>query len=52
MAAGSQPNHFTCLDELQQAILDFIAHYNQSARPLKWSYTVEQLERKLGTNLR
>ena len=44
-----QPNHFTSLDELQQAILDFITHYNQTAKPLKWSYTVEQLERKLGT---
>jgi hypothetical protein len=47
-----QPNHFTCLDELQQAIADFIAHHNQTAKPLKWSYTVEKLERKLGTNSR
>jgi len=47
-----QPNHFTRLDELQQAIQDFIRHYNQAAKPLKWSYTVEKLERKLGTNLR
>jgi transposase len=47
-----QPNHFTSLDELQQAILDFIAYYNQTAKPLKWSYTVEQLELKLVTRLR
>lgn len=47
-----QPNHFTCLDELQQTIQDFITRYNQTAKPLKWSYTVEKLERKLGTNLR
>ncbi len=47
-----QPNHFTSLDELQRAILDFIAHYNQTAKPLKWSYTVEQLELKLATRLR
>jgi hypothetical protein len=47
-----QPNHFTSTDELQQAILDFIAHYNQTAKPLKWSYTVEQLERKLAPNSR
>ncbi len=47
-----QPNHFTCLDELQQAIADFIARHNQTAKPLKWSYTVEKLERKLGTNSR
>jgi hypothetical protein len=46
------PTHFTCLDELQQAILDFIVSYNQTARPLTWSYTVEKLERKLGMNLR
>jgi hypothetical protein len=46
-----QPNHFTSLDELEWAMLDFIAHYNQTAKPLKWSYTVEQLERKLGTYL-
>ncbi len=47
-----QPNHFCSLDELEQAILDFIAHYNRTAEPLKWSYTAEKLERKLGTNLR
>jgi len=47
-----QPNHFTSLDELEQTILDFISHYNQTAKPLTWSYTVEKLEHKLGTNLR
>ena len=46
-----QPNHFTHLDELQQVIQDFIGHYNQTAKPLKWSYTVEQLEQKLATRL-
>jgi hypothetical protein len=46
-----RPNHFTTLDELERIILDFIAHYNQTAKPLKWSYTIEQLERKLGTHL-
>jgi hypothetical protein len=46
-----QPNHFANTDELQQAILDFIARYNQTAKPLKWSYTVEKLEHKLTTNL-
>jgi len=45
-----QPNHFTSLDELQLAIAGFIARYNQTAKPLTWSYTVEKLERKLGTN--
>ncbi len=46
-----QPNHFTSLDELQQAIQSFITRYNQTAKPLKWSYTVEQLEHKLTTRL-
>ncbi len=47
-----QPNHFCSLDELEQAIHTFIARYNQTAQPLKWSYTVEQLEHKLATRLR
>jgi len=47
-----QPKHFTSLNELEQAIQDFIRYYNQTAKPLEWSYTVEKLERKLGTNLR
>ncbi|MFL5697901.1 MAG: IS630 family transposase [Ktedonobacteraceae bacterium] len=47
-----QPNHFCSLDELEQAILDFITHYNQTAKPLEWSYTVEKLERKLALRLR
>jgi hypothetical protein len=47
-----QPNHFTSLDELQQAIADSIRYYNQTAKPLKWSYTVEKLEHKLAPRLR
>ena len=46
-----QPNHFGSLDELQQAILEFIVRYNQTAKPLTWSYTVEKLEHKLASNL-
>jgi len=46
-----QPNHFCSLDELEQTIQDFIAHYNQTAKPLTWSYTVEQLEHKLAPRL-
>lgn len=45
-----QPNHFESLDNLRQNILAFIAYYNQTAKPLQWSYTVEKLEQKLGTN--
>jgi hypothetical protein len=47
-----QPNHFASLAELRSAILDFIARYNQEASPLKWSYTVEDLEHKLAPRLR
>jgi hypothetical protein len=46
-----QPNHFCGLDELEQAIQNFITRYNQTAKPLKWSYTAEQLEHKLATRL-
>lgn len=45
-----QPNHFESLGSLRQDILAFIAYYNQTAKPLQWSYTVEKLEQKLGTN--
>jgi hypothetical protein len=45
-----QPNHFLSTASLEQAISDFIAYYNQEAKPIKWSYTVAKLERKLGTN--
>jgi len=45
-----QPNHFTSLETLRQAIMDFIAYYDQTAKPIKWSYTVQKLEQKLGVN--
>jgi len=45
-----QPNHFTSLQELEQMILAFIAHHNQTAQPIHWSYTTQQLEAKLGVN--
>lgn len=43
-----QPNHFLSMNQLEQAIGDFIAFYNLTAKPIKWSYTIEKLERKLG----
>jgi transposase len=46
-----QPNHFSSRKALERAILDFMTHYNQTAEPLEWSYTVEQLEYKLATRL-
>jgi hypothetical protein len=45
-----QPNHFERLASLRHLILDFIAYYNQTAKPIKWSYTVHKLELKLGAN--
>ena len=35
------------LPELEQAITDFTAYYNQEAKPIKWTYTIEKLEMKL-----
>lgn len=45
-----QSNHFERLGNLRQTIVDFIAYYSQTAKPIQWSYTVEKLEQKLGTN--
>jgi transposase len=45
-----QPNYFDSLAELTQAILEFIKCQNQSPKPIRWTYTVEKLEQKLGTN--
>src|SRR5438093_4995007 len=42
-----QPNHFESLQELKQAITDFIGYYNQKAEPIQWTYTIEKLEKKL-----
>jgi len=46
----SQPNHFTSLEVLAQTIMVFIAYYNETAKPIQWSCTVEKLEQKLGVN--
>jgi hypothetical protein len=45
------PNHFANLDLLSQRILGFIAHYDRAAKPMRWSYTVDKLTAKFGTNL-
>jgi hypothetical protein len=42
-----QPNHFPSTADLEQAIADFLAYYNQTAQPIKWTYTVHKLESKL-----
>jgi hypothetical protein len=41
------PNHFVSLDELAAAITAFLAYYNEEAKAIKWTYTVEKLEKKL-----
>jgi len=45
-----QPNHFERLGNLRQDILDFITYHNEAAKPIRWTYTVEKLEQKLGAN--
>ena len=44
------PNHFESITALTQRILDFIAHYNRTAKPIEWSYTVAKLNEKFATN--
>jgi transposase/transposase-like protein len=44
------PNDFPDLNTLQQRITDFIACHNDSAQPIKWSYTVVQMREKFATN--
>ena len=46
-----QPNHFRSPEDLEPSILDFLTSYNQTAKPIKWTYTVDKLECKLGTHL-
>jgi transposase len=45
-----QPNDFASLEALQKAIWAFIRYYNETAKPIHWTYTVEKLEQKLGQN--
>jgi transposase len=45
-----QPNDFSSLEELAQAIMEFIRCQNLSPKPIQWAYTVEKLEKKLGIN--
>ncbi|MEH1980795.1 transposase [Nostoc sp.] len=44
------PNDFPDLNTLQQRITDFIIRHNDSAQPIKWSYTVAQMMEKFATN--
>lgn len=46
-----QPNHFPSTDALETSLSEYIAYYNQTAKPINWTYTVEKLELKLGNHL-
>ena len=43
------PSHFNSRSELTQAIMEFIRCENLSPKPIRWTYTVQKLEAKLGT---
>ena len=46
-----QPNHFLSTSALERSLSEYIAYYNQAAKPIHWTYTVEKLEQKLGKHL-
>jgi transposase len=46
-----QPNHFLSTSALETALSEYISYYNQTARPINWTYTVEKLEHKLVSEL-
>jgi transposase len=46
-----QPNHFLSATALEASLSEYIAYYNQMAKPINWTYTVEKLEQKLGKHL-
>jgi hypothetical protein len=46
-----QPNHFPSTNALETSLSEYIAYYNQAAKPINWTYTVEKLEQKVGTHL-
>jgi hypothetical protein len=42
---------FESVAALGQAIMEYVMYDNLSAQPIQWTYTVEKLERKLGSYL-
>ena len=46
-----QPNHFLSTSDLERSLNEYITYHNQAAKPIKWTYTVEKLEHKLGKQL-
>jgi len=45
------PNDFPNRETLRERLMAFIAHHNASAKPIKWSYTIAQMQKKFATNL-
>src|SRR5947209_8000214 len=46
-----QPNHFPSTHALETSFREYIAYYNQTAKPINWTYTIEKLEQKVGAHL-
>ncbi len=46
-----QPHHFPSTHALETSLSAYIASYNQTAKPINWTYTVEKLEQKVGAHL-
>jgi transposase len=46
-----QPNHFPSTHALETSLSEYITYYNQTAKPINWTYTVEKLEQKVGAHL-
>jgi hypothetical protein len=46
-----QPNHFPSTNALETSLSEYIAYYNQTAKPINWTYTVDKLEQKVGAHL-
>lgn len=44
------PNHFPDLSTLAERIGAFIVHHNDSAKPIKWTYTVDKLVAQFATD--
>jgi hypothetical protein len=46
-----QPNHFVSTTALETSLSEYMTYYNQTAKPINWTYTVEKLEQKIGAHL-
>ena len=46
-----QPNHFPSTDALENSLNEFIAYYNQAAKPINWTYTIDVPARVAGVRV-